>query len=281
MPAARQPGPALFSFVLTIFGCLLVVGVVTSAAVVAQATLDGVSMQALSQDPEAGLTAGLMGFSALLQGGLLGLAAVGLAYGFSEQRWSDIREVLGLEHPGWWGFSLAAAAGALTVGLLPGWVAAQIYALLPELAGTLTLLTERMATGSTGGRTVLVLAVCIAAPLGEELAFRGFLWHHLEGVMPGWAVWIATSLLFAAYHLDPVQSPALVPTALFLGWLRWQSGSLIPALLAHGVNNVLATVALLTPTGDEPFVIPLSVALTGALATCLSCAAASHARPRS
>ena len=49
-----------------------------------------------------------------------------------------------------------------------------------------------------------------------------------------------TTVLFALYHMDPIHVVSLLPTAVFLGWLRWASGSLWPPILAHFVNNAVA-----------------------------------------
>lgn len=97
-------------------------------------------------------------------------------------------------------------------------------------------------------RIPLVLVVVSAGPLVEELLFRGVLLSALLQRMPvGWAV-AASSLLFACMHLPELgylwyAVPSLALLAAVLAWLRLRSGSLWPAVLAHGVNNLLAVVA--------------------------------------
>jgi membrane protease YdiL (CAAX protease family) len=94
-------------------------------------------------------------------------------------------------------------------------------------------------------RIPLVLVVVCVGPLVEELLFRGVLlsalmkrWHV------GWAV-AGSSLLFALIHLPGLQYqwyalPNLILLALLLAGLRLRSGSIWPAVLAHGANNLLA-----------------------------------------
>ncbi|MFT4623571.1 MAG: membrane protease YdiL (CAAX protease family) [Myxococcota bacterium] len=138
----------------------------------------------------------------------------------------------------WW---IAATVVGCTIGFVAGAIAEWVDANLPQgTPDSLEMLRELFATASAPELAVLCFAVCVLAPVVEELVFRGYLWHALSRSMPQWLVFVCTTLLFAAYHVYPVQALALVPTSLLLGWLRWRSGSLFPAILAHMVNNVLA-----------------------------------------
>jgi membrane protease YdiL (CAAX protease family) len=139
-------------------------------------------------------------------------------------------------------------------------VAVVLGLLLPPLGGLLTQWlahghpvtqnVEQMGHGATPGlRMALALMVVSIGPLVEELLFRGALLSALLRRLPaGWAV-AACVLLFGAVHLPGLHFqwyalPDLMLLALALCWLRLQSGSLWPAVLAHGVNNTVAMVAL-------------------------------------
>jgi membrane protease YdiL (CAAX protease family) len=139
-------------------------------------------------------------------------------------------------------------------------VAVVLGLLLPPLGGLLTQWlahghpvtqnVEQMGHGATPGlRVALALMVVSIGPLVEELLFRGALLSALLRRLPtGWAV-AACVLLFGAVHLPGLHFqwyalPDLMLLALALCWLRLQSGSLWPAVLAHGVNNAVAMVAL-------------------------------------
>jgi len=96
-----------------------------------------------------------------------------------------------------------------------------------------------------GLRLPLVLVVVGVGPLVEELLFRGVLLSALMKRMhAGWAV-TGSSLLFALVHLPGLEYqwyalPNLLLLALLLAGLRLRSGSIWPAVLAHGANNLLA-----------------------------------------
>jgi len=92
---------------------------------------------------------------------------------------------------------------------------------------------------------VLLAAVC------EEVLFRGLLLQLLAR-HSGWASAIFLgAVLFSAFHLDPIGFLPRLPVGLFLGLLVWRSGSLYPAVLAHGTFNFVG-LFLVSLAGDPP-----------------------------
>lgn len=88
--------------------------------------------------------------------------------------------------------------------------------------------------------------VLIGAPLAEELAFRGLLFASLaRSGLVSWAVVLLTSFLFAAFHFEPVRFGVLFVVGLCLGWLRLRTGRLGAPIIAHAVNNLPGTLAIL------------------------------------
>lgn len=98
-----------------------------------------------------------------------------------------------------------------------------------------------------GGSALLVsfLSLCVIPALLEELFFRG----ALQGLMrpSGSAAAIfGPALLFALLHLDLAQGITAFVCGVFLGWLTERTGSILPGMLLHLVNNTIAfTVAYL------------------------------------
>jgi membrane protease YdiL (CAAX protease family) len=100
------------------------------------------------------------------------------------------------------------------------------------------------AARAAGTLALMWLAFVVAAPVGEEIMFRGF-------VFRGWAASplgapgtiLLTALIFAVVHTQydwfgVFQTFCM--GALF-GWLRWRSGSTTLTILLHMVINFIAT----------------------------------------
>jgi membrane protease YdiL (CAAX protease family) len=168
------------------------------------------------------------------------------------------------------GFYVLGALTGLVIGVFPGWIAERLQDLLPSLGeGMIQQIDTALRSGSPLARAVFVLEIAVGAPLVEELVFRGFMWDALRRVLPVPAVWVATSLIFAGYHMDPVQSVALVFTALGLGWLRWMSGSVWPGVLLHAVNNGLGVISAIALGGNADQHVSTAVAWSTAAASVL------------
>ena len=114
-----------------------------------------------------------------------------------------------------------------------------------------------------GQAQAMVVTVAIAAPLGEELFFRGFALPALGRSMKlGWAV-VLSGALFSLLHLDPIGFIGLWEIGVLLALLRIWSGSLWPAILAHATNNAIAGAAFLMGYEDPSAPPPLWFLLLG------------------
>lgn len=116
---------------------------------------------------------------------------------------------------------------------------------LANLAGALiNRLTGSPATSEmlpSGGPELLMqfLALCVMPAIAEELLFRG----AFQGLMRpcgSAAAIFAPALLFGVLHLDLAQGLTAFACGVFLGWLAERSGSILPGMLLHLVNNALA-----------------------------------------
>jgi uncharacterized protein len=83
-------------------------------------------------------------------------------------------------------------------------------------------------------------AIAIAAPLVEELLFRGLLQNALARRMPIWGAIILSSLAFAAVHLQLYAIPGLMSLSIAFGYLYHRTGSLRMNILLHMANNAFA-----------------------------------------
>ncbi|OOG57447.1 abortive infection protein [Rhodanobacter sp. C03] len=185
------------------------------------------------------------GTQALLVILTLGLAAAWILL-LTQRRWSHLWSLaqppgFGFVRPARSRFLLLAVAIGLAAPLLGGWLT-QLLA----HGHVVTQDIQQLGAGTPlAWRLPLVLVVVSLGPVVEELLFRGVLLSALLcRWQPAWAVAIS-SLTFALVHLPGLQwqwfaLPDLVLLALALAWLRLHSGSIWPAVLAHGINNLLA-----------------------------------------
>ena len=116
---------------------------------------------------------------------------------------------------------------------------------LANLAGALiNHITDNPTTSEllpSGGPELLVcfITLCIMPAVAEELLFRG----AFQGLMRpcgSAAAIFAPALLFGLLHLDLAQGLTAFACGVFLGWLTERSGSILPGMLLHLVNNTLA-----------------------------------------
>ena len=95
------------------------------------------------------------------------------------------------------------------------------------------------------------LALAILVPVAEEFVFRGAILRVLlksfgaDNSLKG--VWIAiaiSALLFALAHMNPAQMPHAFVVGLLLGWFYWRTGSILPGVVYHVVNNTASYVMM-------------------------------------
>jgi uncharacterized protein len=106
--------------------------------------------------------------------------------------------------------------------------------------------------GSDGGSAVhfapgtaalIALAIAVTAPIVEETAFRGYLFPALARWRGPWIAAAVTAVLFGAAHVAALPAPMLLGVT-FFGFgtclLFWFTGSLLPGVALHSLNNAIA-----------------------------------------
>ncbi|MFT5587590.1 MAG: membrane protease YdiL (CAAX protease family) [Cognaticolwellia sp.] len=102
---------------------------------------------------------------------------------------------------------------------------------------------------------IMALSTAVVAPVYEELLFRGYVFRGLSrSAGPGVAIGVS-ALLFAAFHGDPLHAIAVLPMGLFLGWLRWRTGSIWPSMIAHALNNAVWVALAVTESAYQVSVL--------------------------
>lgn len=125
----------------------------------------------------------------------------------------------------------------LLVGYL--WLAhAAGHAVVPQA----TLRYFAVAPVDRPGFWLIAFGTVVAAPLAEEIVFRGFLQGALQQLLPRWGAIAVAAAVFGLCHTLPYALPVGLLGA-FFGFLFSRAGSLWPSVIAHAAHNLL-TVAV-------------------------------------
>lgn len=94
---------------------------------------------------------------------------------------------------------------------------------------------------SAGFALVSIFTIAVVAPVFEEMIFRGFLQKFLEEKWqdPTRAIMV-TSLFFTLVHMNPFWAIQIYLLGIVLGYLAWITGSILPGIILHALNNGLA-----------------------------------------
>jgi len=83
-----------------------------------------------------------------------------------------------------------------------------------------------------------------AAPVSEEIFFRGFMFGGLRNRLPFVVAGPLSGAIFGLFHFTGSDSWAVLPQLAFLGltlaWVYERTGSIYPTICIHAFNNALA-----------------------------------------
>ena len=110
-----------------------------------------------------------------------------------------------------------------------------------------------------------IISIVIMAPIVEELLIRGGMQGHLlrQWKNPMWAIAVP-ALVFGAIHGNPAQSFFAFILGLVFGWVYYRTGSLLPCMLMHFINNG-TSVLLFHLSGGKDETMTEALGTTGAI----------------
>jgi membrane protease YdiL (CAAX protease family) len=85
-----------------------------------------------------------------------------------------------------------------------------------------------------------LVALTVFPVLAEELVFRGVLTRALAGRYRADTAIVIGAVAFGVYHLNPPQMLSTFVLALALGFLTVRAASIVPAMIVHFLNNLIA-----------------------------------------
>ncbi|MBM3542185.1 MAG: CPBP family intramembrane metalloprotease [Alphaproteobacteria bacterium] len=154
----------------------------------------------------------------------------------------------------WAAFGVAAArAGAywwaigLWILLLP--LLAMILYVTREITGATPLEAQLawLPHGSLDDWRVLVLlglAMVVAAPIGEELLFRGVIFGTLRRTVGFWPSALLSAAAFGSAHMILAAIPPAFVLGVALAWMYERAGSIRPPIAVHVIHNALVFLGL-------------------------------------
>jgi membrane protease YdiL (CAAX protease family) len=210
-----------------LLACLIAVAIL----LVGQALWGGLVLANLKLSPAVPWAAVVM--MPLLAAMVMSLGGIGWPKAGAEAR----RRLVPLRPVPWHVFAWAMVASAFGITALSGlWIV---------LAGLMKTAPNALPNlqGVPPLTVAAILAVSIlAAPITEEIAFRGYVMGMLRRVVsPTWAI-LLSSLVFAAAHLTQgLYADKLVVyflAGIGIAFVAYRTGSLIPAMIAHSAADL-------------------------------------------
>ena len=126
------------------------------------------------------------------------------------------------------------------------------YFVAVPLVLIISLINQQIWQGQGGGNPIILLALqardrwalfiflitaSLAAPIFEEIMFRGFLLPSLTRYLPLWGAIVLSGLIFAIAHLSLAEVLPLTVLGVILGFVYARSRNLLASILLHSLWN--------------------------------------------
>lgn len=152
---------------------------------------------------------------------------------FVAMRWAPVSRNYLKTRP--WGVFVWAALLGLGSILPTEYLVEKINLTMPD---TTRMMFEEVMKVSWG-----YVAIGLMVPIAEEIVFRGAIQHTLQVALgkryPCIAI-VISALIFGFIHLNKAQGVHAFVIGLLLGWMFYRTGSILPGLVFHWVNNSVA-----------------------------------------
>lgn len=133
---------------------------------------------------------------------------------------------------------LGVSVGLASQFLLLPLIYLPLRALIPDIVEQVSAPAEALVAQVEGWRFLAFYMLAgIAAPVFEELYFRGFAYRmFVERYGPKITV-LVTAVIFGLYHFQGIQTLGLVLAGIVFAVLRWKTGRMGPSIFAHAAFN--------------------------------------------
>lgn len=180
------------------------------------------------------------------------------------------------------GRETSRALAVMILGILALGQALDSLTMLMGLGNVGSMPAIRRALAGAAGPDLFsaVVVIGVMAGTAEEVFFRAYMQSRLRDRWGTALTVVATSVCFGLMHLEWLHALLAFALGLYLGFVTERSGSALPAIACHVVNNVVFTLLTAVVGTVEAFWPNAILAGAGALVFGASLAWLSHALPR-
>jgi hypothetical protein len=134
----------------------------------------------------------------------------------------------------WFFWGLGGYLTALPLVILVSLINQQIW---DGQGGSNPILPIALENQDSWALLIFFITASVAAPVFEEILFRGFLLPSLTRYFPVWGAILLSSLIFAVAHLNISEVLPLTTLGIILGVVYTRSRNMLSSMLLHGLWN--------------------------------------------
>ena len=120
---------------------------------------------------------------------------------------------------------------------------------IPEFQAQIAAMKEGNAMIGGGSLHGVFLSAVIAAPIVEEVRFRGVVLGSFRKIFPAWASILISAIIFGVYHMNPVAIVYATVMGIIAGVVYEKKQNLLFPIMLHMANNFIGLLQDFVPAG--------------------------------
>ena len=162
---------------------------------------------------------------------------------FLEDKFAYLRSIFNFKNistPSYWGLIIMI----MILDFIIIWIYTVVYGNLTSIPDDIGIFVEATSANDPLVLFLFFISLTIAAPLVEEMIFRGYVLDSLRSNYSDFYAILWSGILFGLLHWDPLfgfydlyQTGAATIGGFVYGWLRIRTGSLWPSIFCHSLWN--------------------------------------------
>ncbi len=136
--------------------------------------------------------------------------------------------------------------GLFAIGATGGWVVSLVAEMTQATFHWTDWFDQSLIQGDMQQLILPLISYTLLAPIFEELVFRGILFSTLRRRLGPWTSTIISAAVFSLAHgYGSVGSITIFLSGILWAWAYEKSGSVLPGIAAHALNNSLVCLTVL------------------------------------